>query len=509
METLLWLFLLALALLAGGAAGFFGRQIITGRRVQAAEQAANRLIAEARAKQKEILLEAKDEAIRVRNQAEAELRERRAELQRQERRLAQKEENLERRAEALERRERAVAQREREIESLRAKAEHLATLQQKELERVAGLSREEAKQLLLRSVEAEAREEAARLVRQIEQEAREEGERRARNILATAMQRLAAEVTSELTVSVVPLPNEEMKGRIIGREGRNIRALENATGVDIVIDETPDCVTLSGFDPIRREVARIALTRLISDGRIHPARIEEVVAKARQEVEASLLEDGQQAAAEVGVTGLPPEVLRTLGRLKYRYSYGQNVYYHSIECAKLAGLIATEIGADVDLAKKGALLHDIGKALDQDFEGPHALAGAEFCRKHGVSAKVVNCIAAHHGDEEPATVEAVIVAIADAISGSRPGARRESLEHYIRRIEALEKIATSFEGVEKAYAIQAGREVRIIVKPDQVDDLSAMRLARDIARRLEESLEYPGQIKVTVIRETRAVDIAR
>jgi len=377
------------------------------------------------------------------------------------------------------------------------------------LERIASLSQDQAKELLLKAVEDEVRQDAARRIRQIEAEAREEADRRAREIITLAIQRYACETVAETTVSVVPLPNDEMKGRIIGREGRNIRALEQATGVDLIVDDTPEAVILSAFDPVRREIARLALTRLIYDGRIHPTRIEEVVAKARQEVEAIIQEEGEQACYKLGIHGMHPELIKLLGRLKFRTSYGQNVLYNSVETAHLAAMMAAEIGADVKVAKRAGLLHDIGKAVDHEVEGPHALIGAELAKRYGESPKVVHAIAAHHNEEECTSLEAILVQAADAISGARPGARRETLEAYIKRLESLESVASSFDGVEKAFAIQAGREVRIIVKPDQIDDLGAVRLARDIARKIEENLEYPGQIKVTVMRETRAVDYAK
>lgn len=492
------------------ALGYFFKQIALRDQVKAAAENAALIIADAKTKQKELLLEAKDEALRLRNTVEAELRERRSDLQRQERRLQQREEHLDRKLEATERREQIVQQKEKEIEALRAEAEELKRQQRAELERVSGLSREEAKQALLLSMEEEIRADANRRVREIETQTKEEADRRARAIIAQAIQRCAADQVAETTVSVVPLPNDEMKGRIIGREGRNIRALESATGVDLIIDDTPDAVTLSGFDPVRREVARMALNKLILDGRIHPARIEEVVQKARLEVDAIIREEGEQAAFKANVHGLHPELIRLLGRLKYRTSYGQNVLLHSIEVALLAGTMAAEIGADVNVARTAGLLHDLGKAVDHDVEGPHALIGADLAKRFGKSPRIVHAIAAHHADqEEPLTIEAILVQAADAISGARPGARRETVESYIKRLESLENIANSFSGVEKSFAIQAGREVRIIVKPEEVDDLSAVRLARDIVKKIEEVLEYPGQIKVTVVRETRAVDYAK
>jgi ribonuclease Y len=498
-----------LALAIGALLGYTVKIRVGKGQVLSAERGARSILADAEAQQKEILLEAKEEAIRVRAGVEAEVKERRDQVLRLEQRIASKEENLDRKVDALERREHALASKEEDIQETRGKLEELHRQQIQEIERVSGLSSQEARDLLLREVEAEIQEDANRRLRQIDAQFKEEADRRSRDILGTVMQRLVTEVGHETTVSVVPIPSDDMKGRIIGREGRNIRALEAATGVDLIIDDTPDAVTLSAFDSVRREIARLALSRLVTDGRIHPTRIEEVVEKARQEVEAGIKEAGEQAAIEAGCPGLHPEVLKTLGRLKYRTSYGQNQLKHAVECALIAAMIAEEIGADVNVCRRGALLHDLGKAIDHEVEGTHALIGADLARRHNVSAAVVHCVEAHHEEVEPRTVEAVVVQIADAISGSRPGARRETLEHYIKRLEALEGVANSFEGVEKAFAIQAGREIRIIVKPEEVDDLESMRLARDVTKKIEESLEYPGQIKVTVVRETRAVDYAR
>ncbi|HEY8492065.1 MAG TPA: ribonuclease Y [Dehalococcoidia bacterium] len=498
-----------LAFIVGGLAGYLVRQRSSQDRLREAEEQAARILSEAETRQKEVLLQAKEEAIAIRAQAEADLKEQRSELQRHERRLTQKEENLDRKLEALERKEKALQSKEQDLDRLRSDLEALRQQQRQELERVASLTAQEAREILLAEVENEAREEASRRIRAIEQEARETADQQARKILATVMQRVAADVVSETTVTVVPIPSDDMKGRIIGREGRNIRALEHATGVDLIIDDTPDAVTLSGFDPVRREIARTALTRLIQDGRIHPTRIEEVVEKARQEVETVIRQAGEQAAIEASCPGLHPDLLKIFGRLKYRTSYGQNQLKHAVETAHIAGMLAHELGADVNICRRGGLLHDIGKAVDHEVEGTHAMIGADIARRYGLSPAVVHCIAAHHEEEEPRTLEAIIVMIADAISGSRPGARRESLEHYIKRLEALEAVARGFKGVEKAFAIQAGREVRIIVKPDDIDDLGAMRLARDVSKKIEETLEYPGQIKVTVVRETRAVDYAK
>ncbi|MFQ5826143.1 MAG: ribonuclease Y [Dehalococcoidia bacterium] len=497
------------SLILGGVASFWIRGAIASRKLQSAKEAAEGLLGEANTKQKEILLEAKEEAIRIKSAAEAEYRERRSEQQRLERRLSQKEENLERKLEALERRDRDLNNRETEIESVRTQVEELKKKEARQLELISGMSTSEAKQLLLESVEGEVKEEASRRMREWEAEIKAEAEVRARETLSVTIQRLASDVVSETTVSVVPLPGDEMKGRLIGREGRNIRALEQATGVDLIIDDTPEAVTLSAFDPVRREVARVALTQLILDGRIHPARIEEVVEKARGEVETAISEAGEQAAYEAGVQGLHPELIKALGRLKYRKSYGQNVLQHSLETAQFAGMIAQEIGADTKMAIKAGLLHDLGKGVDHEVDGPHALIGARIVEQWEKSPQVVQAISEHHQEANTSSMAGFIVAAADALSGARPGARRESLEHYLKRLEALESIANSFPGVEKSFAIQAGREIRIMVKPEEIDDLGAMRLVRDVVKKVEEGMEYPGQIKITVIRETRAVDYAK
>jgi ribonuclease Y len=460
--------------------------------------------------QREALHEARDETSRFRTAMERDNAERRAELQRLERRLQQKEESFEHKIEAFEQRERKLVARERSLEQAKEELEVIKREQLKELERVAQLSEEQAKEILLERIVDKVRIEAARRIRAIEEEAREEADARAREIITLAIQRCASDQVAEAVVSVVPLPNDEMKGRIIGREGRNIRALEAATGVDLIIDDTPEAVILSGFDPVRREVARLALTRLIIDGRIHPARIEDVVAKARQEVDLIVREEGERAAMEANVHGLQPELLKILGRLHFRTSYGQNVLAHSVEVSILAGTIAHELGADVNICKTAALLHDMGKAIDQEVEGPHAIIGGEIARRFGKSPKVIHAMVAHHATEsEPQSLEAAIVQAADAISAARPGARRETIDLYIKRLEALESIANSFTGVEKSFAIQAGREVRIIVKPEEIDEFAANQLASDIAHKIEESLDYPGQIKVCVVRETRSVDYAR
>ncbi len=474
-----------------------------------AQQAAARLLSDAQSKEKEILLGAKEEAIQVRGQAEQEAKTRRDEVLRLEQRVATREETLDRKLDTLERRETAFGEKEQHLEAVRVEIEELRKAKIAEVERVSGMTGQEARALLLQELEQEIREEANRIVRTLEAEAKEEADRRSRSILATTMQRLMNDVVTETTVSVVPIPSDDMKGRIIGREGRNIRALESATGVDLIIDDTPDAVTLSAFDPVRREIARVALTKLVLDGRIHPTRIEEVVEKAKAEVDASIKTAGEQAAIEAGCPGLHPEILKTLGRLKYRTSYGQNQIKHAVETSFIAAMIATEIGADVNVCRRGGLLHDLGKAIDHEIEGTHAALGGELAKRYNVSPAVVHCIEAHHEEIEVESTEAVIVMISDAISGSRPGARRETLELYIKRLEALESIANSFKGVEKSFAIQAGREIRIIVKPDEIDDLDSMRLARDVSKKIEESMEYPGQIKVTVVRETRASEYAR
>ena len=493
----------------GAAVGFNIRRRSDGTSLQQAEEQANRILAEAETRQKELLLEAKEENLKLRNDLEAEIRERRAETARVEQRLTQKEENLDRKLEALESREQSLRDREASIERIRAEAEELRQKQLGEMERIASLTTEAARHQLMEAVEVEIRDDASRRVREIEREVEATAGQRARKILATAIQRYTSEVTAESTVSVVQIPSEEIKGRIIGREGRNIRAIEAATGVDLIIDDTPEAVTVSCFDPVRREVARVALTNLVQDGRIHPTRIEEAVNRARRDVEATMQDAAEAAAVEAGVLNLHPEVLKVFGRLRYRTSYGQNVMRHSIETAHIAAMIAREIGADVEIARIGGFLHDLGKAVDHEVEGTHARIGAEIARRYRVKEPIAHAIEAHHEEVEPSTVEAVIVMMADAVSGGRPGARRESLENYIKRLETLEGIARQFKGVDSAFAIQAGREIRIIVRPEQVDDLEAMRLARDVSKQIEETMEYPGQIKVTVVRETRATEYAR
>jgi ribonucrease Y len=474
-----------------------------------AEADAERLLSEAQTKEKELLLEAKEEAIRIRSQAENEAKEMRQDVLRLEQRISQREENIDRKQESIDRRDSALTEREQKIEEARQIVEELQGQRLAELERVSHLTQSEARTLLMTDMEAEVREEANRLVRQLEEEVKENAGPKAREILTATLQRIATETVSESTVSVVPIPSEDMKGRIIGREGRNIRALEHATGVDLIIDDTPDAVMLSSFDGVRREVARLSLTRLMADGRIHPTRIEEIVEKSRQDVENELKQAGEEAMLEANCPGLHPEIVRTLGRLKYRSSYGQNQLMHAVESSKIGALLAREIGADVNVMRRGALLHDIGKAIDRELEGTHAILGAELARRYSISEPVAHCIEAHHEEVTPNSIEALLTQIADAVSGGRPGARMEALESYVKRLEELEGIANSFSGVDKSFAIQAGREVRILVKPEAIDDLGAMRLARDVSKKIEESMEYPGQIKVTVVRETRATDIAR
>ena len=506
-----------IGLVVGGAASYFigvsayKRQ--SAQQLDSAQSRARRVLEdaerEADAKRKEAVVEAKEEILRARNESERELKERRAEIQRNERRLQQKEESLDRKIESLERKEEQLARKEREIEAEERKVEDLRAQQLAELERISGMTTEEARRIFLANIEQEARADAARLYREIESEAKESAERKAREIIGMSIQRFAADHSSETTVSVVQLPSDEMKGRIIGREGRNIRTLETLTGVDLIIDDTPEAVVLSGFDPVRREIARNALQKLIVDGRIHPARIEEMVEKAQREIDSRIREEGEAACFEVGVHNLHPELVKLLGRLRFRTSYGQNVLKHSVEVAHLAGMMAAELGVSVEIARRGGLLHDIGKAVDHEMEGPHVALGVSLLRKYKEHPDVIHAMETHHGDVEPRTVETVLVTAADAISAARPGARRETLETYIKRLEKLEAIADSYDGVEKSYAIQAGREIRVLVKPDRVDDYAAIKLSKEIAKRIENELEYPGQIRVMVIRESRSVEIAR
>ncbi len=506
--------LAALISLAIGAAvsWFVTRWVLSERadsRLGEANREATRIVEEAEAQQRELIIQAKDEALKIRSEADREVVNRRKDLERVERRLEQKEEQLEKKHNQADRRHRNLQKRELEAEKLEEELALFKERQLDELQRVAMLSTEEAQAILLEKVESEMSDILSRRVREMEIEARDEAEKKSRMILATTLQRISSDYVAETTVSVVPLPSDDMKGRIIGREGRNIRAMEQATGVDLIVDDTPEAVTLSGFDPVRREVARRSLVKLLQDGRIHPARIEDVVSKSRIELEQVMREEGERVAYEANVQGLHPDLIKLLGRLKFRTSYGQNVLAHSLEVSLIAGALAAEMGADVNVAKTAGLLHDIGKAVDHEVDGPHALIGADIARRLGRSARIVHAIAAHHNEEEPQTVEAFVVATADAISGARPGARREMVEAYIKRLEALEGVANSFEGVEKAFAIQAGREVRILVQPDRMDDLASTKLARDVGKKIEDNLEYPGQIKVTVIRETRSISYAR
>ena len=493
--------------------GISYRKKVSEKEISSAEEEARRIINEAikssESKKREALLEAKEEILRARSEYEKEEKSRRADLQKQERRLQQKEESLDRKTENIERKEEALAQKHAQADQEQEEIQGIKRAQTEMLERISGFTAEEAKNYLIAQVESQVTHEAAMKIKEIEQRAKEEADQKAREIVATAIQRCAADHVAEVTVSVVPLPNDEMKGRIIGREGRNIRTIETLTGVDLIIDDTPEAITVSCFEPVRREVARVALEKLIADGRIHPTHIEEMVEKARREVDAVIKSEGERAAFETGVRGLHPEVQKMLGRLHYRTSYGQNVLQHSIEVSHIAGLMASELGVDVNMAKRAGLLHDIGKALDHEFEGTHVNLGVEFCRKYREKEDVLNAIQAHHGDVECRTLEACLVQAADAVSAARPGARRENLENYIKRLEKLEEITGTYPGVEKSYAIQAGREVRVMVKPEQVSEDQMVILARELANRIENELEYPGQIKVHVIRETKVVEYAK
>ncbi|MDD6979514.1 MAG: ribonuclease Y [Firmicutes bacterium] len=502
-----------IALVLGLLVGYILRKSIGEKTIGNAETTARNMLLDAEKNaeniRKEVVLEAKEEAQRQRNDAEKEIRERRNEISKAERRLNQKEDSIDRKLDNIEKKEESITHKEKKIDARLAEQEKILHKQLEELEKISGYTVDQAREIILQKVEQEARSEAAVLYKDIETKAKEEADKKAKEIITGAIQRCAADHVAESTVSVVPLPNDEMKGRIIGREGRNIRAIENATGIDLIIDDTPEAVILSGFDPVRREIARLALEKLIVDGRIHPARIEEQVEKATREVNAIIKEEGEQATFDVGIHNLHPELVKLLGRLKYRTSYGQNVLKHSIEVAHLAGLMAGELGLDVTLAKRAGLLHDIGKALDHEREGTHVDIGMEVLKKYKESEAVINGMAAHHGDYEPKSMEAVLIMAADALSAARPGARRETLESYIKRLQKLEEIANTTKGVENSYAIQAGREIRIIAKPDEVGDESIALLARDISKKIESELEYPGQIKVNVVRETRAIDYAK
>ena len=511
---LIWILLAVIVSAAvSGTAGYVYRKNAAEKKIGRAEEYAKNLLDDAMRKadekKKETILEAKEEVLKLKTDLDREIRDRRAELQRNERRMIQREETLDKKLDNLESREEGLNKKQTQIQKLQEEAEEYHGRQFQELERIAGMTQDEARQVLTDRIQKDAFHDAAAMVRDIESRAKEEGEKKARNIIALAIQKCAADHVAESTVSVITLPNDDMKGRIIGREGRNIRALETATGVDLIIDDTPEAVIVSAFDPVRREVARIAVEKLIMDGRIHPARIEEMVEKARKEVDNQIREAGEQAVFETNQHGIHHELVKILGRLKYRTSYGQNVLKHSIEVSHLAGLMAAELGADVTLAKRAGLLHDIGKAVDHEQEGTHVTLGGELARKYRESADVIHAILAHHNDVEPQTIEAVLVQAADAISAARPGARRESLENYIKRLEKLEEIANSFSGVEKCFAIQSGREVRIMVKPDDVTDEGTKVLAKEIAKRIEKELEYPGQIRVNVIRETRSTEFAK
>ncbi len=509
MNPLIVLIVFIVALVAGGVAGYFFRYYRVEAMGKLVRAEAERIVEEAKSKALEITLEAKDESLRVREQADKEIEKRRADLQREDERLQKRRETLDRQMDRIEQRERRQNQRQSRLDKLKNELDSLQEQRMAALEKVAQLNQQEAQELLLEAVREDSRQEMARVIREVEAEAKEEADARARKLITYAVQRLASEQVAEITVSSVPLPNDEMKGRIIGRGGRNIRAFEQASGVDVVVDDTPEAVIISCFDPVRREIGRLALTRLIADGRIHPARIEKIVGDAAKEVESIIREEGERAAYEVGVHGLHGEIIKLLGRLRFRTSYGQNQHAHAIETARLAGMLAAELGANVKIAKLGGLLHDIGKAVDHEMEGTHAQIGADLCRRYGVPDEVIHCIVAHHHETEQQTLEAVIVEAADAISGARPGARRESLESYLKRVKELEDLAGGFDGVSESYAIQAGREVRIIVKPEEIDDLGTMTLSKEITKKIEENMQYPGQIKVTVIRETRAVDFAK
>ena len=512
-QVILFILFVCVSLAVGVFAGYLARKSVAEKKLGKAEEVAKKLLDEAiqkaEANKKVTIIEAKEEVHKLRNEVDQEIRERRTEVQKAERRQQQREDALDKKIQQVEQRDEESQKLRTDAEKVQEKATALYNEQLQELERISGHTKEEAHAILMEKVERETRYEAAVMIREIENEAKQEAEKRSRNIVGLAIQKCAADHVAETTVSVVNLPNDDMKGRIIGREGRNIRSLETATGIDFIIDDTPEAVILSGFDPIRREVARRALEKLIVDGRIHPARIEEMVNKARKEVEGLIREAGEAAVFDVGVHGIHHDLIRIIGRLRYRTSYGQNVLKHSIEVSYLAGLMAAEIGANIKLAKRAGLLHDIGKAVDHEVEGPHVQIGADLAKKYNESPKVIHAIMAHHGDVEAESIEAILVQAADAISAARPGARRETLENYIKRLEDLEKISNSFDGVDKSFAIQAGREVRIIVKPEEIDDKASVILAKDIAKKIETDLDYPGQIKVNVIRETRATELAK
>jgi ribonuclease Y len=509
MEPIVVLLIAVLALAIGMAAGYFFSRMQYERLQRRNQETADKIISQANERARTIEVQARDDALKVSQAAESEINRLRSELNKEDERLQHRRAELDTRVDRLEQREQAVNKRQSSVDKRANDIEKLHEQQLEELQRVAQLSLEDARTVLLNEVEKDARNDMARIIRQIETEAREEGEKRARKLIADSIQRVATDNVAEFTTSLVPLPNEEMKGRIVGRNGRNIRAFEQAAGVDVIVDDTPEAVTISCFEPVRREVARRALAKLILDGRIHPAHIEKVLDDEQKAVDKIIVEAGEQATFDAGVAGLHPEVMRMMGRLKYRTSYGQNQLAHAVEVAKLAGILAAELGANEDVARQAGFLHDLGKAMDHNQEGTHALLGAEFAKRYGVNGQVVNAIAAHHHEVEQESVEAVIAESADAISGARPGARREDLEAYIKRIRTLEDMATAFKGVSQAYAIQAGREVRIIVKPEEIDDLEATQLARDIAKKIEETMQYPGQIRVTVIRETRATEYAK
>jgi len=509
MEPVIIIVIAGLTLLLGLAIGFFISRAQTDKAHRSQRDTAEKFLQETREQARTIELQARDTALKITQAAESEITHLRTELNREEERLQKRRAELDTRVERLEQREQAVNKHQSAVDKRSNEIEKMHEQEIVELQRVAQMNLDEARILLLAEVEKDARNDMARIIRQIESEAREEGDKRARKLIADSIQRVATDQVAEFTTSLVPLPNEEMKGRIVGRNGRNIRAFEQAAGVDVIVDDTPEAVTISCFEPVRREVARRTLARLILDGRIHPAHIEKVLEEEQKAVDKVIVEAGEQAAFDAGVTGLHPEVLRMMGRLKFRTSYGQNQLAHAVEVAKLSGILAAELGANEDVCRQGGFLHDLGKAMDHNQEGTHALLGAEFAKRYGVKVNVVNAIAGHHHEVEQESVEAVIVESADAISGARPGARREDLEAYIKRIRTLEDMATGFKGVSQAYAIQAGREVRIIVRPEEIDDLDAARLARDIAKKIEETMQYPGQIRVTVIRETRATEYAK